>query len=117
MKTVQNEAVAACDVDWTLIEECLPDNKDAIKMLDPRTNEHVYFVPYKEHIQLLKQMKGRGRYIIVWSAAGYTWAEAIVKALGIEDVVDQVMTKPMVMVDDKPIEEWATRCFLPKTTK
>lgn len=117
LNVVKNETVSCFDVDWTLVEACLPTTPNAIEMLDPRTNKNVYFLRYEEHIELLEQMKGRGRYIIVWSAAGHAWAEAIVKQLGIEHLVDQVMTKPMVMVDDKPIDDWATRCFLPKTTK
>lgn len=114
---VQNETVSCFDVDWTLIEPCLPNKKGAIKMKDPRTGQPIFFTAYKEHIDLLKQMKGRGRFIIVWSAAGYQWADSIVRTLKLTEFVDQVMTKPVVMVDDKPIDEWATRCFLPKTTK
>lgn len=114
---IENETVAVCDVDWTLIEACLPDTPGAIKMLDPRTDEDIYFVPYEEHILLVKQMKGRGRYIIVWSAAGFAWADAIVNVLGLRPYVDMTMTKPAVAIDDKPIEEWLTRCYLPKTTK
>ena len=110
---VDNENVAAFDVDWTLIEEC-PASDSADKLLDTRTGEYEYFKPYVEHIKLLKQMKGRGRFIIVWSAGGYLWANSIVKHLGLEKYVDLVMTKPGVMVDDKPIQEWTTRVYLPK---
>ena len=114
---VKNETNACFDVDWTLVEACLKTTKGAIKMKDPRTGEDIYFTRYEEHIDLLKQMKGRGRYIIVWSAAGWQWADAIVKILKIEHLVDQVMTKPLCMVDDKPIDSWATQVFLPKTKK
>lgn len=116
LQIVNNENVACFDVDFTLIEECLPSNK-ADKILDIRTGEYEYFKPYHEHIKLLKQMKGRGRFVIVWSAGGYYWAEAVVKYLGLEKYVDLIMTKPGVMVDDKPIQEWTTRVYLPKKGK
>ena len=110
---IDNENTAMFDVDWTLIEECLPTDK-CDKLLDERTGEYEYFTPFHEHIKLLKQMKGRGRFIVVWSAGGYKWAKAVVDHLGIGKYVDMIMTKPGVMVDDKPIQDWTTRVFLPK---
>jgi hypothetical protein len=110
---VQSENVAVCDVDFTLIEECKP-SPSAQEMTDPRTGQLVYFNPYTEHIDLVKQMHGRGRYIIVWSAAGYAWANAVVDALKLKPFVHLIMTKPQVAVDDKPVEEWLPRVYLPK---
>jgi hypothetical protein len=57
-------------------------------------------------VDLLKEMKGRQRFIIVWSAAGAQWANTIVEALGIEDYVDLILTKPLGYVDDQKAEDF-----------
>lgn len=63
----------------------------------------------KEHVNELKRQKESGAFIVVWSASGYEWAEATVKALDIEEYVDLIMSKPLRIYDDKDAEE-----FMPK---
>lgn len=48
----------------------------------------------------------RGCYIIVWSQSGEAWADAVVKALGLEEYVNQTMPKPTSYGDDLPAEIW-----------
>lgn len=71
-----------------------------------------YLVPHKKHIELLKSRKEKGDTIVVWSAGGYDWAEAVVKALEIEEFVDIVMSKPFYVIDDLPVNEMHRRIYL-----
>lgn len=57
-------------------------------------------LPHKHNIQLLKQLSSRGHAIVVWSGGGADWAEAVVKALKLEDYVQVVTAKPSYYVDD-----------------
>lgn len=68
-----------------------------------------YLKPHNEHINQLKAHKARGHTIIVWSKGGADWAEAAVKALGLEEFVDLVVEKPQWCYDDTEYNE-----FLPK---
>ena len=61
-------------------------------------------VPHKKHIEMLKLHKMRNHAVIVWSAGGWDWAEAVVKALGLESYVDLVITKPRWAYDDMPAD-------------
>ena len=60
----------------------------------------------------MREFKARGHYVIVWSQGGWEWAEAVVKALGLEDLVDEVKTKPQWMVDDICPSIWSSRSYM-----
>lgn len=62
--------------------------------------------PHKKHIEALKKHKLRGQTVIVWSAGGWEWAEAAVRALGLVDYVDLVLEKPRWAYDDLPPNEY-----------
>lgn len=64
------------------------------------------FFTHENHIRLMKDLKARGHSVVVWSAGGGAWAEQVVRKLGLESVVDAVMTKPDGICDDKSVEEW-----------
>lgn len=91
------------DVDDTLVMWDLPED---IKINDDRLvtvicrghSNRVLPNPY--NINLLKKMKKRGHAIIIWSAGGSDWAESVIKALDLEDLVDVVATKPTYYIDD-----------------
>lgn len=100
MKTIRNEQIIWCDVDSTLIEHHQGN------LTVSYYGEERLVTPHLEHISFLRSLKARGCYIIVHSNNGYAWAETIVKALKLEDVVDQVMSKPFKVIDDAPAETW-----------
>lgn len=109
-KTIRNEKVVFCDVDDTLILH-LSEKKlkkyDTIEVQDPlNKSETITVGVHAPMVRLLKEEYARGAHVIVWSMGGYEWAESVIKALGLYDHVHQIMSKPIVYFDDKPIEEW-----------
>lgn len=114
MHVIEDENVVCFDVDDTLVlwhAECYTSDK--IQILCPYGGDYNLLKPHKAHIDLLKKYKGRGLKVVVWSAGGYKWAEAVVKALKLEEFVDYIMTKPSKIVDDlTPNEIFTTRIYL-----
>lgn len=103
MKVIRNEQIIWCDVDSTLIE-----HHEGTITVD-YYGEKRKVKPHQEHISFLRSLKKRGCYIIVHSNNGYVWAETIVKALKLEDTVDQIMSKPYKVIDDAAPELWMPR--------
>jgi len=96
--------VAYFDVDDTLVEwkEFGDGPKVSIEMNGMISEKAVI----DAHIEELILQKKSGTHIVVWSAGGSKWAEAVVKALEIEEYVDAILTKPDRIYDDKNPEEW-----------
>lgn len=92
------------DVDQTLLIWKKDHDKpgpNKIEIADPYdAYKTVFLKPHQVHCRLLRQYKGRGFTVIVWSKAGYAWAETAVKVLDLEKYVDYVMTKPDRHIDD-----------------
>lgn len=109
MLRVDNEMVCPFDVDDTLViwdRQCDSPGEGRIQIEDPYGHFTVFLKPHTQHVRLLKQMKARGRYVIVWSGGGNLWAEAVIKALKLERYVDLVLTKPITYVDDLTCDKW-----------
>ena len=99
---VKDGGVVAFDCDDTLIMWHVP--KDYVGSL-VTTNLNGFKdrgIPNLHAIDHLKKMKARCYAIIVCSAGGSEWAEAVVKALELEDFVDVVMPKIDFHLDDVP---------------
>ncbi len=98
------------DVDDTLVMwNQAPDSPEMVKL--PLLDGHVEpLVIHQSHIKQLKDHKARGHYVVVWSAGGWEWALAVVKALGLENYVDEVMDKPHWYYDDCKVTEWMPDC-------
>lgn len=116
MDVIANENVAVFDCDDTIVmwdSQFDRDDYTKIPFVDPYDGSVNYLKPHRKHIALLKKYKGRGMTVIVWSAAGYKWAESIVKTLELEEFVDVIMTKPSKFIDDlTPNEVFGTRIYL-----
>lgn len=107
MLVVENECVVCIDCDDTLVmwsDQFSQPHEGATLFIDPYDNSYNFLKINEKHVALLKKYKGRGYHIKVWSAAGYRWAEAVVRTLGIVDYVDTVETKPLKYVDDLTAE-------------
>jgi hypothetical protein len=77
--------------------ETLAVNPQALKSL------HIHFV--------------QNHFICVWSQGGHDWCQAVVKALGLEEKVSLVMTKPKWMIDDLPPSAWTKHVLPTKESK
>lgn len=116
MKVIDKESTIFIDVDQTLIMWGIKAKKGdkLIAITNPHSGEQNYLAPHPGHIKVLKDRKARGSYVVVWSASGYAWAEAVVKALELEDYVHLVMTKPHMYIDDKKAKDiMGERLYIP----
>jgi len=104
MEVNYNENIVCVDVDLTLVSPTDSILRD-IEIVNPYSNTKSKYKIHKYHVEILKQYKGRGCFIRVWSHGGVKWAETVVKALGLEDYVDSIETKPFKLVDDLPAEK------------
>ncbi len=105
MKIIENEQIICCDVDETLISWDTYATEQMI-VHDPYTNSKKYLRPHNAHIYLLKSRLERGATVILWSAGGYKWAEAVAKALSLTHERIIYMSKPIAYIDDKPANSW-----------
>lgn len=106
MQVIRNENVVPFDVDGTLVLRENPGDRRPIYVVDPADGKEYAVYPHRFHIEQLIKQKGRGFPVIVWSQAGFGWAENVVKALNLEHHVDLVMTKPNKYFDDLPASTW-----------
>lgn len=104
MIEIKNEYIVCIDVDQTLVMHVNNDNYNYV-VKNPYSGSSITFNPNSNHIELLKQYKGRDLFVIVWSAAGVLWAKAVLESLELTDYVDLIMTKPSKLVDDLPLED------------
>jgi predicted HAD superfamily phosphohydrolase YqeG len=107
----KNRNVVVFDVDDTLIlwDEKSRDLKAPTEgrtiIICPYDNLPYSFKVHNRHVAFLKREKAKGSFVVVWSKSEGAWAEAVCKALGLEDYVNIAMSKPSKYVDDiKDIE-------------
>lgn len=113
MKINKNELRILVDIDKTLITPC-PASNDYAMSFD-YYGALVYHKAMRNNILLLKAQKARGYEVIVHSANGWAWAKEVVRVLGLETFVDEIATKPLKYMDDKPADEWMARIFVEET--
>lgn len=119
MKTIGSDKNVFVDVDETLIinkshkEEFGITDKEWAANSFPMgiSKTKVEVMPHFKHIEFIKELKSKNITIYVWSAGGKDWAEAVIKALGLEDFVDFAMTKPELYIDDLEADKWMRRIW------
>lgn len=101
MYKVPNGPTAYIDIDDTLIQWNFVEGYDVIDyvVIECRGRVGKYLIN-RHNLEHLIKLSNRGHGIIVWSAGGSDWAEAVVKGLGIEKYVDVVAPKATYYIDD-----------------
>jgi len=98
------EKVVYYDMDETLVLwNYEPTNEILNKLV---TVDGTGLLPNESMIISMKRNKIRGFGIILWTHSSMELANKIVKALGLEKVVDLIIPKPVRYYDDRPVEEW-----------
>lgn len=109
MNVIKSERVIFCDIDDTLImhtKSAYHTYIDIVLIKDSVEGGHVEAYRNNSMIRLVKEEAARGSYIVAWSRGGYEWANAVIIALGLQEQVKQVMTKPYAYFDDSDISIW-----------
>jgi phosphoserine phosphatase len=108
---INKERLVHYDVDDTLImwENVWEPGEGKIPVVDPYDGKTLYFRPHKEHIRSLKHHTRAGWFVVIWSAGGWEWANAVAKALEIYTFADMIMSKPIKCYDDMPVGEGISR--------
>lgn len=99
---VKDGGVYATDVDDTLIMWKVPEGYQGPLVETNYQGFKDVGIPNQHAIDHLKKMKARAYSVVVWSAGGSDWGEAVVEALGLQDYVDVVMPKIDFHLDDVP---------------
>lgn len=111
--TLDEDKTIAFDVDGTLIKPVSGLGGD-VSITNPYSKNTQRYKILKANVELLAQSLGRGRQVIVWSAAGKRWAMAVLDSLGFDVEMEHiiVMTKPITYVDDLPWDSFCPRVFV-----
>lgn len=110
MRVITTDNVICVDIDNTLISweragESMPHPECKPIEIEFDGRSGVYWVfPFNVESLITHHMKGHA--IVVWSGSGHEWAEAVVKALKLEDYVTYVMAKPRWLLDDSHPHEF-----------
>ncbi len=95
-----------CDVDETLLCHNLSDFP-LHSQVTVYCNERSFIgVPHDKNINLLVKFYKLGYDVYVWSKTGKSWAKAVVKALKLDQYVQDCLSKPDFIMDDKSVEAW-----------
>jgi hypothetical protein len=120
MKIIESEMIIMSDIDDTLILDSNPndENENYVDIVCPYSGQNERRKIHEAHVKLVREKKARGYTIFAWSAAGYQWAAAVIKALGLENEVDFAMSKPTAYLDDLPASSWMPyRIYIPVKEK
>lgn len=106
------EELEARGVDFECPGALVTIDEDGTESFAPAWKQRL--LPHRYHIEQLIKHKQRGHTIIVWSAGGYDWAAAVVKALKLENYVDLVISKPTWFYDDLMPDEFMGKRYYKK---
>lgn len=100
---LSDQQLTIYDVDETLISHFPRLNSRQFTYTHNKVTHTVYAM--EDNIKLLYELRACGYQIAVWSLSGAEHAERMVKLLGLENVVELILPKPKLYVDDKTFQE------------
>jgi FMN phosphatase YigB (HAD superfamily) len=113
MQRLDVETSIFFDVDKTLLFDPEPEmimvdqlrsmgipTVDLVDPYDPTGKTIKTYVVHSQHVKLLKDHKARGFKVVIWSHNGGAYAEAVARALQLEEYVNFAMSKPTKICDD-----------------
>lgn len=101
------------DVDDTLVLWNPPSSEEEKCItITTEAGYKVWCLPHFKHIEAIKEHKARGHFVVVWSQGGADWAEKVVDALELRNLVDVVICKPSWFYDDLP-----ANVFMPESIR
>lgn len=103
---IDHEDPKPFDVDGCLIIHTKNRSLQSLLVFDCVEKRHIAVRPNWNMVRLLREEKHRGSFVMVWSRGGKEWATEVVRALGLMDYVDLIMTKPKVYFDDTEVKDW-----------
>lgn len=106
MNVIKSDRVVMVDCDETLILWDISEYPKVDQVNVYCHGKHTPVALHRKNYNLLRKFHRLGYTIIVWSASGWEWAEAVVKGLRIENMVTSVSSKPRYYFDDVPCEKW-----------
>lgn len=109
MQVIKSTKIVYYDVDNTLVFS-LREYPHQISNEIIKINGRKFWV-HLPHVETVRDFKARGHTVVVWSAGGAEWAENVVTALKLNDVVDLVISKPDWIWDDKEPNEFMPARF------
>ncbi len=105
-KRIVNQKLIYVDCDDTLIMWDFSSHTALervwVECYDQESEVHVN----QKNKNLVEKFHKLGYGIIVWSATGSDWAEAVAKAIGIDQLVTAYLTKPRFYLDDLDSSVW-----------
>lgn len=104
MLTLDSDKTVWFDVDDTLVKWSAEEKSKTVKITCEGYTDKYEII--WGNVKALKAHRNRGHVVIVWSAGGYKWAEAVVKALNLEKYVNLVCCKPSWIYDDLDSSAW-----------
>lgn len=109
-KRIDNERLIYSDSDDTLVMWDVSKYHDVLPIEDLIEIDCFGYVSkvYKntKQINLIKKLAKLGYGVIIWSQSGAEWAEAVGKAVGLDEYTLLYTTKPRYHIDDLPAEAW-----------
>ncbi len=97
------------DVDDTLIQWQRPTSRDSdLDLIEVSCRGVRDTYKFNKHnLDYLNKLASRGHVIILWSAGGADWAQAVCDALSLNEIVFACLSKPTYYVDDiKDPTQW-----------
>lgn len=104
MVVIKSDLIVYCDIDQTLVDWNVKDGDSFIEIENNGITSR--FVPITENIEQIKKHRVCGHGIAFWSLGGWAWANLVIKALGLEQYADVVLSKPRWFIDDLPSSEF-----------